>query len=316
VHELLVAKAFYLQAVYLRRSPLPFHPEMAVLALQDAVELAAFAAAKSIGVTIPEKADFETYWQLVEASTSGGAPPKTLPLRADMRKLNKARVAFKHHGNAPNIAQIAEHEDNARRFLVAIARDFFGVGLDSLSEIDLVGNAQIRDLLKMAEAHVAADEIQQSLQRCRDALDASREITRPFLRWDRSLRIPSGSREMQPLSEAFAALAKAVVTVEFYVEAILLNVHPTERSLLEAYLPMSHGRGHYMFRGAMPSQEIATKCVQAVTRFAIAAEKFASDAGLDAWGFVGEHAAKLAADARQRGGSTFHTVDKPEKPNE
>ena len=90
-------------------SPLRY---LALLSLHDAAEMFLDVAAEHLKLP-GSRRDFRDYWRLFQ----DGSPPITLPMERSMDKLNRARVALKHHGQLPNDSQLLNHLFTVRNFL-------------------------------------------------------------------------------------------------------------------------------------------------------------------------------------------------------
>lgn len=236
-------KFLYRAAVNELDSGHPFAAGMAISLLQDAVEAMAHEAAASVNAQLSARANFLDHWDGVVNSGSG----KQLPYKIEMAELNVARVAFKHQGVNPAVAEAEKQRLAAHRFLVEVAQNFFGVDFDDISEADLVVNAKIRLALKNAESALTSSDPSKSLECCRDALDCVEDLMKtavvvsekdPF-----GPRIP---REFISAAEGFLQWTKRRFTaLEKSVTLSVLRVNPAEYWFLYNSLPMKTASGGF-----------------------------------------------------------------------
>lgn len=93
-------------------------------------------ASEYLNIRVPRDQHFLGYWDLLNTSLA----PNTLPYRGPMDRLNKARVALKHHGNLPSRLDLEEFARVAINFLDESTRLVFDVSLDSISMLDFVAS--------------------------------------------------------------------------------------------------------------------------------------------------------------------------------
>ena len=119
---------------------------IALLHLHDALEMFLDTAAEALGVSGPQR-EFKNYWPSFAAAN----PPVTLPMQRPMEKLNRARVALKHHGIRPPDDQLEEYVILTQAFADEVCLKCFGIELVEASMLTLIKDDQVRDLLKLAQ---------------------------------------------------------------------------------------------------------------------------------------------------------------------
>lgn len=129
-----------------------------LLAFHDAIELFLQLASEHLNVGKRE-VDFLEYWDLLSLKLA----PKGLTQKESMRRLNKARVALKHHGTLPSKLDIDDFRVNATNFLKENTPIVFGIQLHDVSLIELVQYEKARDYLKEAEKSLKEDEREDAL---------------------------------------------------------------------------------------------------------------------------------------------------------
>jgi hypothetical protein len=124
----------------------------AINRFHDVAELYLGLAAQHHGAAIPR--DFMQYWDEIDRARPGHAP---LGYKAQMQRLNRARVNLKHYGIEPSDAEIATARAAVTGMLEDEAVGLFGVGLHEADLSAFVVSRKARDLLDSAEAHWPAE---------------------------------------------------------------------------------------------------------------------------------------------------------------
>lgn len=159
--QLLLSKAMLMRGEGVLRSSGVFDAGVALLLLQDAVEMALHAVATKLGARPTRKASFEDYWGMIDAA---GGQLGQLPMKIDMSRMNSARVDLKHHANHPDRNGVEEHFRNARGFLGKITAQYFSpLDFERLSIVSLVTDEEIRTHLEAAEGHRKNDDLRAAL---------------------------------------------------------------------------------------------------------------------------------------------------------
>src|SRR5713101_7834848 len=84
---------------------------IALLSLHDSIEMFLDTAADANSVPLGKR-EFRDYWRSFTAAN----PPIALPMERAMEKINRARVALKHHGIRPSDDQLKDHLNTAKIF--------------------------------------------------------------------------------------------------------------------------------------------------------------------------------------------------------
>jgi hypothetical protein len=169
-HDVASRLAFirYLHHLGIEQSRLP-EPQSsaAVLTLHDAVESFLLLAAEQLGAAPPR--EFTQYWDaLSPAKLNSGV---NLAVKQGMVRLNKVRVALKHHGVQPGPAAIAQVISDAAAFFAANTQLVFGVDYDQVSMADVIEQQRVRDLVRVAESAAAGGDYLAAMVALTDAGD-------------------------------------------------------------------------------------------------------------------------------------------------
>jgi hypothetical protein len=166
VSRLAFIRFMHHQGVQQSRLPEP-QSSVSVLTLHDAVEAFLLLAGEHLGC--PGSREFEKYWDaLSPAKISNGV---NLTVKQGMVRLNKVRVALKHHGAHPNAATITQIAEDASTFFAANTRLVFDVDYDQASMADLIEQEKVRDLVRLAETTTAAGDLVKAMITLSDACD-------------------------------------------------------------------------------------------------------------------------------------------------
>lgn len=118
---------------------------MSLLTLHDAVELFLALAAEHFGEN-SKTTSFMSYWELLRPHLQ-----HDLSQKQPMQRLNRARVAFKHHGTLPNKTDIEGYRYTAQSFFEDNTPLVFSVAFDSVSMVSLVNSDKARGCLEQAD---------------------------------------------------------------------------------------------------------------------------------------------------------------------
>lgn len=128
----------------------------AILLGHDSAEMLIRAIADHHQVRLGDR--FLGFWDEIKKKT--GIEP---PHKGQMDRLNNVRGAFKHKGILPNAAVVADLLPLTRSFCEESTETFLGIKYDQISLADLIPNDRARQLLKDAEAAIAAKDMQKAL---------------------------------------------------------------------------------------------------------------------------------------------------------
>ncbi|MCC7568799.1 MAG: hypothetical protein KO463_04200 [Candidatus Methanofastidiosa archaeon] len=134
------------------RAPSPLRCA-SLLTMHDAVELFLQLASEQLNVGSAHPG-FMDYWDILNKKLA----PKELEQQESMRRLNKARVALKHHGTFPSDLDIESFRATVTAFFKDNTQLVFGCALDDISLVELVNPESARDKLREAQVQVKAGD--------------------------------------------------------------------------------------------------------------------------------------------------------------
>lgn len=144
VKRLAFIKYLYQTAVSQSHAPSPLSCA-SLLTMHDAVELFLQLASEHLN-TGTAHPGFMDYWDILNKKLA----PDGLEQKESMRRLNKARVALKHHGIFPSDLDIESFRASTTSFFQDNTRLVFSVALEEVSLIEFVSLESAREKLKEA----------------------------------------------------------------------------------------------------------------------------------------------------------------------
>lgn len=160
------------------RLPAPMD-SVSILMLHDAVETFLGLAAEHLET--PGSYDFEKYFPVINAKLADGVVLTTQP---GMKRLNKARVALKHHGALQDSTTIAQAVTDVGTFMAANTQLVFGVDYDSVSMADAIPQQGISNLVRTADQ---ANSVQDRVAAMCSLAQAAEALVNPPRFFDPSL---------------------------------------------------------------------------------------------------------------------------------
>ncbi len=143
----------------------PYSHALAVSLLQDATETFLRVLVEHGRINVNDRASFE---KLLEEVTKKF--PTVGEHRAALSRVNRARIAFKHHGlKFPDLEDASTFLANVREFLVEISREILDVDFESVSLSDTITHRRTKNWLRNAEQALTAGDYREALRCARTA---------------------------------------------------------------------------------------------------------------------------------------------------
>lgn len=169
VDRLVCAKYMFCRSCELLDRGGPFSSGMAVSGFQDAVELVLRTIAEHLNVSLKDGAAFN---QIIDAIDDVG--PDKVPQRSSLNQLNKARVNFKHFGLEPKEQDARKFRRDLETFFPVALRQFFRIGFEDVSLINIIGHRRTQNHLHRAENLIEQEDYQGAVTECAIAYAAYR----------------------------------------------------------------------------------------------------------------------------------------------
>jgi len=131
-----------------------------VLTFHDAIELFLQLASEHLNIGKKEL-EFMEYWEILGPKLQGGE----LAEKESMRRLNKSRVALKHHGTLPSKLDIEAFRASAANFFEENSPLVFGLEFGSISLVNLVRSTEARSSLLDATQLIKEGKTEDALDR-------------------------------------------------------------------------------------------------------------------------------------------------------
>ena len=153
ISQLIISKKLYHEGCRQLSLNDPVSDGLAVSLFQDAVEIYIWTLIKERNIDVGKNPEFTN--NLGSISTSGAS----VPLKAKILELNKARVNFKHYGNLPAHRDAEKFRGYAQDFLAQACLEHFGISFNDISSIDLIISSELREYFKAARDNAESDEL-------------------------------------------------------------------------------------------------------------------------------------------------------------
>jgi hypothetical protein len=202
---------------------------LSVLGFQDSIELFLQVACEKLNVPVNPKKEpaFMEYFQLIREKSTISLSQETA-----IGRLNKARVAFKHHGNMPSKIDIEAFRVTANNFFedntpLVFDLQFADISMANLIESDDARNSLIEsiDLLNKADNQGAIEKVALAygqLMRHFHSKHKDRFGRSPYnLRYDFSFREISRQAD---LNNAVSHIGKQLEHMGSVIELLLLGI--------------------------------------------------------------------------------------------
>lgn len=147
------------------RSKNTLHHFAGINLLHDSVEAFLLAVLGEFEIPVDQTTKYDKYFSLINEKIA----PKELSFRGALSRLNRIRIASKHHGIQPPKADCDQLLAAVREFFEESATATLGVSFSAISAIGLLDDGPVKELLQEAEAHLDGDPAS-CLIACRKAL--------------------------------------------------------------------------------------------------------------------------------------------------
>lgn len=159
VRRLAFIKYFYKVAVEQSQRPEPLC-SASILTFHDAIELFLQLASEYLDVGKGQPT-FLGYWEILATKLPAGVPTQ----KESMRRLNRARVALKHHGTLPSKLDIEAFRASATNFFEENTPPIFGIKFSEVSLIELVQCEETKNNLKESMQLLEQNKIEEALDK-------------------------------------------------------------------------------------------------------------------------------------------------------
>lgn len=145
------------QANHQSRLPEPICAS-SLLSFHDATELLLHLIAEELNVKVND--NLMDYWNKLNPRLKQLGKGELTQIES-MRRLNKARVALKHHGILPSKLDIEDYRALTNTFFQESVKNAFGIDLGDVSLIELISYKKAKEYLKKAEQEFKENKIKE-----------------------------------------------------------------------------------------------------------------------------------------------------------
>lgn len=129
-----------------------------LLSFHDATELLLHLIAEEFNVSVNDS--FMDYWSKLNPKLKQ-LEKNELTLIESMKRLNKARVALKHHGILPSKLDIEDYRTLTNTFFEESIKNVFDISFDEVSLIEMITYKKTKEYLKNAEQEFKENKIKE-----------------------------------------------------------------------------------------------------------------------------------------------------------
>lgn len=252
----------------------------AVSSFQDAAEFALVAVAHRVGASLEQ--GFEGLWRSIDKTYSAQA----LPRKPSMQALNKARVGFKHYGTLPDAHQAEEFQADCHLFLREVAEAYFQRSLDSISEIELLEDGELKLSLSRARQLLESGDIKAALEACADARELVRRTEEPLYQTGLLVQLNNVPPEIRrEIALQVTNLREQLWRLRELVLANHFGVSIVELGLMRSLLPQRIGATYEWPAGSLDTakRDNVDRIISVLVRYAINLARGWSVTNAPAW---------------------------------
>jgi hypothetical protein len=158
IQRLAFIKYLYNIAVGQSHQPEPL-AAASILMFHDSIELFLQLACEHLDAETKTNTSFIEYWEILKPKMPNGG----LTQKESMKRLNKSRVALKHHGILPTKIDIEAFRASAINFFEDNTSLVFGTRINEISMINLIVYESVKTSLKKAEEYKEKGDLSEAL---------------------------------------------------------------------------------------------------------------------------------------------------------
>lgn len=237
MNRLIHTKALFERAVRISHEAHPFDAD-SLLLFHDSVENFLHQAIGLLGVDLQKSSTFESYWKATLDQKN-----ITLPGRGAMKRMNDARVGFKHHGLIPSSSTIEQVRADVKTFFTDAVPMVFNIDFAEISMDLLIENTQARKLVDEADELAATGTTDAIAVAMLYLHDAFQMLFNAFIKPELSnadlpaLRRASRGTEWAPL---LSLVEMDIFVQQYYWPVFLLGLDYTDYNKFVSLAPQHH----------------------------------------------------------------------------
>jgi hypothetical protein len=253
MNRLVHTKALYERAVRISHEAHPFDAD-SLLLFHDSVENLLHQATGFLRVELQKSSTFESYWKATQDQKN-----IVLPGRGSMKRMNDARVAYKHHGLIPSTSTIEQVRADVKTFFTDTVPMVFAIDFDQISMEVLIEDTQARRLLDEADELAALGTTNGIAVAMLHLHDAFQMLFNPFIKPELyNADMPALRRASRGTDwELLLKIVETDISVQqYYWPVFLLGIDYTEYSKFVALVPRHHKGPHWPGSRTTPDTEL------------------------------------------------------------
>ncbi|WP_408993572.1 hypothetical protein [Streptomyces sp. 1268] len=253
MNRLIHTKALFERAVRISHEAHPFDAD-SLLLFHDSVENLLHQATGFLGVELQKSSTFESYWKATQEQKE-----IVIPGRGPMKRMNDARVGFKHHGLIPSTSTIEQVRADVQTFFTDTVPMVFNVDFDKISMELLIEDTYARELLREADELAALDTTNAIAVAMLYLHDAFQMLFNPFIKPELynadmpALRRASRGADWEPL---LGIVETDISVQQYYWPVFLLGLDYTEYGKFIRLVPRHHGGPQWPGSRTEPDTEL------------------------------------------------------------
>lgn len=244
----------------------PLSVGFAISAFQDAAEFALVAVAHRVSASLEQ--GFESLWRSIDLKCTN----RPLPRKPSIQALNKQRVLFKHYGKCPDEREAAEFRADCHLFLREVADQYFQMPFDSISELELLEQSDLKRCLGTCRERLGRGDIRLALEACADARALIRVSEEPLYQTPLLVQLNNVPPEIRrEIGMQATNLREQVWRLRELVLANQFGISFVELALLRSLVPQRVG-STYEWPAGSPDDvkpESVDRVITLLTRYAI-----------------------------------------------
>ena len=185
--------------------------------------------------------EFETMLNEIDRHEAFRDKGIRLPYRQELRILNQVRNALQHHAVEPAPSAMEDYRVFTRRFLEQACQVYFEVEFDSLSQLDMIEDAELRELLRLSLLSIEEHKFGKSLALSKLAFEWASMAVWSFLpRKDFHifrLLATRPSAQFRDYEKCLKTLANDVRNAEYYAALLSTGVSAVDYRRFESSTP-------------------------------------------------------------------------------
>jgi len=229
---------------------------VSILTFHDCIELFLQLASEHLNVSKPGIA-FMDYWGPLESKLG-----KELSDRESLRRLNKARVDFKHHGILPSHLEIEGFRSSVTSFLETNTPLIFGIEFRSVSMLELIQCKGARSSLEESEKLMKDRKIEDAIGKTAVAfvqlVDDYEDRKRtqygrsPFFFGESTAFLGSAFSQLRPLEDFADKVGRSIEEIQNALKLLSLGLDYRRYAKFRLLTPFAYRRydGSYEIRPA------------------------------------------------------------------